>query len=157
MKVMEHVVQNKRYIGLGTVDGILATIGTCLAAYAMNLDPLTVGIAAAGGAVALSMTNFFGSYIGETSQNGEFNHEVAADMIAHGGFTLLGAGVPLAPFFFITDPLLAVIGSLISSVIGLIVLGSVIGKGTKKGIGMTIVELVLIGILIAFITFKLGG
>ena len=156
MKSVEHVISNKRYIGLGTVDGILATIGTCLTAYAMGLDPLMVGIAAAGGALALGMTNTFGSYMGEVAEHGGIDHEVVADMITHGGTTIMGALVPLIPLFVIPGPF-AIVGSLIASLAGLILLGRFLGKNNGRGIPMTIMELVLVGALIASVTFILGG
>ncbi len=156
MKIVEHVLDNKRYIGLGTVDGILATIGTCLTAYAMGLDPLMVGIAAAGGALALGLTNTFGSYMGEVAEHGGINHEVIADMITHGGTTMLGALVPLTPLFIIPGNY-AILGSILTSLIGLIVLGRFLGKSNGRGVPITIMELILVGALIAGVTFMLGG
>lgn len=151
-----HVIANRRYIGLGTIDGILTTVGTALTAYAMGLDPLVCGTAAAGGALALGMTNTFGSYVGEVAEGGEVNHEVAADMITHGGTTVLGALVPLIPMFFLPATY-GIIGSLLTSLVALIILGQYLGKESGRGSAITVVELVLVGALIAFVTFTLGG
>jgi VIT1/CCC1 family predicted Fe2+/Mn2+ transporter len=156
MKITEHILDNKRYIGLGTVDGILATIGTVLTAYALGLDPLTVGIAAAGGALALGLTNTFGSYMGEVAEHGGINHEVIADMITHGGTTVLGALVPLLPMLLLPASY-ALPGSLLASLGGLIVLGKFLGKNNGRGVPMTVMELILVGAFIAFVTFSLGG
>ena len=156
MKTIEHIKNNKRYIGLGTIDGILTTVGTALTAYAMGLDPLLCGTAAAGGALALGMTNTFGSYVGEVAEGGTFNHEVLADMITNGGTTMLGALVPLVPMFLLPSQY-GIIGSLLTSLVALILLGRYLGKESGRGIPITIMELVLVGALIAFATFTLGG
>jgi VIT1/CCC1 family predicted Fe2+/Mn2+ transporter len=156
MRVIDHILNNKRYIGLGTIDGILTTIGTALTAYAMGLDPLIVGTAATGGALALGMTNTFGSYVGEVAEGGTFNHEVLADMITHGGTTLLGALVPLVPLFILPSGI-GIIGSLLTSLISLIILGRYLGKESGRGVPITVMELVIVGALIAFATFSLGG
>jgi VIT1/CCC1 family predicted Fe2+/Mn2+ transporter len=156
MKTLEHVVNNKRYIGLGTIDGILTTIGTALTAYAMGLDPLVVGTAAAGGALALGMTNTFGSYVGEVAEGGSYNHEVLADMITHGGTTLLGALVPLLPLFLLPQGI-GIIGSLLTSLISLILLGRYLGKESGRSVPITIMEIVIVGALISAVTFTLGG
>ena len=156
MRTIEHIVENKRYIGLGTVDGILATIGTVLTAYALGLDPLTVGIAASGGALALGMTNTFGSYMGEAAEHGGINHEVIADMITHGGTTVIGALVPLLPMLLL-PAVYALPGSLFASLLGLVALGRFLGKENGRGVPMTIMELIIVGALIAFVTFSLGG
>lgn len=153
---MGHVIANKRYIGLGTIDGILTTIGTALTAYAMGFDPLVAGTAAAGGALALGMTNTFGSYVGEVAEGGAFTHEVVADMITHGGTTVLGALVPLLPMFLLPSQY-GIIGSLVTSLLALVVLGQYLGKESGRGVPITVMELVLVGALIAFVTFTLGG
>ena len=154
--IFEHVIDNKRYIGLGTIDGVLTTVGTALTAYAMGLDPLVVGTAAAGGALALGMTNTFGSYVGEVAEYGGFTHEVVADMITHGGTTVIGALVPLTPLFLLPGQW-GIIGSLLASLVSLVVLGRFLGKNNGRGIPITVMELVLVGALIALVTFTLGG
>jgi VIT1/CCC1 family predicted Fe2+/Mn2+ transporter len=156
MRVIDHILNNKRYIGLGTIDGILTTIGTALTAYAMGLDPLVVGTAAAGGALALGMTNTFGSYVGEVAEGGSYNHEVLADMVTHGGTTVLGAAVPLIPLFILPSGI-GIIGSLLTSLFSLIILGRYLGKESGRGVPITIMELIIVGALISAVTFTLGG
>jgi VIT1/CCC1 family predicted Fe2+/Mn2+ transporter len=154
--VISMMLANKRYIGLGSADGLLATLGTCLAAFGLGLNPITIGIAAAGGAFALSMTNSGGTYIGETATKGHLNKKIIADILAYGIFTAIGALFPLVPYFLINDSFLATIGSVISSLIGLIILGSLVGHGTKKGKILTVVEFALIGIFILLIIVFVG-
>ena len=155
-EVVSMMLANKRYIGLGSADGLLATLGTCLAAFGLGLNPLTIGIAAAGGAFALTMTNSGGTYIGETAENGHLNKKIISDILSYGIFTAVGALFPLVPYFFIGDSFLATIGSVLSSLIGLIILGSLVGHETKKGKLLTVVEFALIGIAIVLIIVFVG-
>ena len=63
---MNFNIEEGRYIILGSVDGLLATLGIIIGVSIGNVGNSIVVGAALGGAIALAMTNSLGAYLAES-------------------------------------------------------------------------------------------
>ncbi len=138
-------VDEGRYIILGSVDGLLATLGILVGVSITSAQSSTVISAAFGGAIALALTNGFGSYLAEstveygrlaeteksllrdlsnTYVESQTRRKIIKDSITHGGASFLGSLVPLAPYILST-------GSVVVSVA--LSLGSLVALGIYSG------------------------
>jgi predicted membrane protein (TIGR00267 family) len=176
-----------RYVALGTLDGILAVMGVTLAASGIAaaggiaLENYVIGLTGLSGGIALSLSNAFGSFIGERAEEsrtlreledkmmlseGELDdtiiHQQAKrriymSMFTHGFSSFVGAFVPVVPFLLIADRMTALMTTLVACFIALVILGIYLGRVSRESLLKTAVEIVLIGILISAISFLIGG
>ena len=176
-----------RYVALGTMDGILAVMGVTLAASGVSgasgleLSNFTVGLTGLSGGIAITMTNAYGSFIGERAEEvrniRDLEHQMMLEegklddthihqqakrriymsMFTHGFSSFIGSFVPVLPFLLISDRITAIICTLILCFTALIILGVYLGKVSRESLLRTSVEIVLIGILISVVCYLIGG
>ena len=176
-----------RYVALGTMDGILAVMGVTLAASGvsgasgMALSNFAVGLTGLSGGIAITMTNAYGSFIGERAEevrtireleqkmmleegklddthiHQQAKKRIYMSMITHGSSSFIGAFIPVMPFLLIPDRMTATICTIILCFTALIILGVYLGRVSRDNIFKTSAEIVLIGILIGVISFIIGG
>jgi predicted membrane protein (TIGR00267 family) len=184
---IEEYFKMSRYVALGTLDGILAVMGVTLAASGVAaaggiaLENYVIGLTGLSGGIALSLSNAFGSFIGERAEEsrtlreledkmmlseGELDdtiiHQQAKrriymSMFTHGFSSFVGAFVPVVPFLLIADRMSALVTTLVACFIALVILGIYLGRVSRESLLKTAVEIVLIGILISAISFLIGG
>lgn len=184
---IDEYLKMSRYVALGTLDGILAVMGVTLAASGVAaaggiaLDNFVIGLTGLSGGIALSMSNAFGSFIGERAEEsrtlreledkmmldeGELDdtlihkqakRRIYMSMFTHGFSSFTGAFVPVVPFLLITDRATALLTTLVACFIALIILGVYLGKVSRESIIKTAIEIVIIGIVISAISFIIGG
>jgi predicted membrane protein (TIGR00267 family) len=184
---IEEYLKMSRYVALGSMDGILAVMGVTLAASGVAaaggiaLENYVIGLTGLSGGIALSLSNAFGSFIGERAEEartlreledkmmlseGELDdtliHQQAKrriymSMFTHGFSSFIGAFVPVLPFLLIADRMTALATTLVACFIALVILGIYLGKVSRESLLKTAVEIVLIGILISVISFLIGG
>jgi predicted membrane protein (TIGR00267 family) len=64
---MSFNIEEGRYVILGSIDGLLATLGIILGVSVVGASNLIVVSAGFGGAIALALTNGLGSYLAEST------------------------------------------------------------------------------------------
>ncbi|AEG18746.1 TIGR00267 family protein [Methanobacterium paludis] len=176
-----------RYIALGSMDGILAVMGVTLAASGvvsasgLHTPNYVIGLTGLSGGIALSMSNAFGSFIGERAEESrtmrELEHKMVLEegtlddtvihvaakrrvymsMLTHGLSSFIGSFVPVLPFLLITGRVTAILTTITLCFIALIILGVYLGKVSRGSLLKTCVEIVAIGVLIGVVSFLIGG
>ncbi len=177
MDIEEYALRQGRYVILGSVDGILAVLGIVIG---ITLSGGEARFILAGGfsaAVALALTNGTGSYLAEstveygklakmeeamltsledTHKETQTVRKIILDAISHGGFSFMGSLVPLLPFVGASfgQP---VWEAFAYSMVALFALGVFSGRVSKKSMAVSVVKMIGMGLLVAAITFALGG
>jgi len=64
---MSFNIEEGRYIILGSIDGLLATLGIIIGVSVVSASNAIIVSAAFGGAIALALTNGVGSYLAEST------------------------------------------------------------------------------------------
>ncbi len=184
---IEEYLKMSRYVALGTMDGILAVMGVTLAASGVAaaggvaLENYVIGLTGLSGGIALSLSNAFGSFIGERAEEsrtlreledkmmlseGELDdtiihkqakRRIYMSMFTHGFSSFIGAFVPVLPFLLIADRITALVTTLVACFIALVILGIYLGRVSRESLLKTSVEIVLIGVAISAISFLIGG
>ncbi len=179
-------IHMSRYIALGTLDGILAVMGVILAASGvasaggLHLPNFVIGLTGLSGGIALSLSNTFGSYIGEKAEEfrniRELEHKMMLDegkldgtlihtqakrriymsMFTHGFSSIIGSLVPVTPFLILTNRSMAIVTTIILCFVALVILGIYLGRVSRENLLKTIVEIVIIGIIIGVVSLLLG-
>ena len=176
-----------RYVALGTMDGILAVMGVTLAASGVSgasgieLSNFAVGLTGLSGGIAITMTNAYGSFIGERAEevrtireleqkmmleegklddthiHQQAKRRIYMSMFTHGFSSFVGSFVPVLPFLLISTRINAIICTLVLCFTALIILGVYLGKVSRGSLLKTSLEIVLIGILISVVCYLIGG
>lgn len=176
-----------RYVALGSLDGILAVMGVTLAASGvagaggLQTPNYVIGLTGLSGGIAISMSNAFGSFIGERAEESrtmrELEHKMVLDegslddtvihkaakrrvymsMFTHGFSSFIGSFVPVLPFLLIQSRLDALLTTVVLCFTALTILGVYLGKVSKGSLLKTSTEIVCIGILIGVVSFLIGG
>jgi predicted membrane protein (TIGR00267 family) len=176
-----------RYIALGSLDGILAVMGVTLAASGvvsvggLHMLNYVIGITGLSGGVALSLSNAFGAFIGERTEEfrniRELEHKMMLDegklddtvihkqakrrvymsMFTHGFSSFIGSLVPVMPFLILTSRFTATVTTIILCFTALVILGIYLGIVSRSNLLKTSVEIVIVGIIIGLVSFILGG
>ncbi len=165
-------VDQGRYIILGSIDGLLATLGIIVGVSITNVQSSVVISAAFGGAIALALTNGIGSYLAESTVEygklaeteksllrdlsdtyieSQSRKKIIKDSITHGGASFLGSLVPLAPYILSTG---SVVASIALSLLSLVGLGIFSGYVSKRSYIASVIKMVGLGTLI-IITIQL--
>jgi predicted membrane protein (TIGR00267 family) len=165
-----------RYLILGTIDGLLAVLGIIIGASASTTDAGIIIKAALGGGIALGLTNGIGSYLAEsaveygriaaverailqdlkdTRIEEQAKRRIIIGSIIHGGASLIGSIIPLAPFFLLPAGT-ALIASIVLSLSTLVILGLYSGKVSGQGYLKSILRMVSLGLIIVIVTGLLG-
>lgn len=180
-------INMSRYIALGTLDGILAVMGVTLAASGvagaggLDIPNYIIGLTGLSGGIALSMSNAFGSFIGERAEevrnireleqkmmldegklddtliHKQAKRRIYMSMFTHGFSSFTGSFVPVLPFLFIASRSTATITTIVFCFIALIILGIYLARVSRESLLKTSLEIVFIGILISVVSFLIGG
>jgi len=186
-KFFQDYLKMSRYIALGTLDGILAVMAVTLAASGIatagghSISNFAIGLTGLSGGIALSLSNVFGSFIGERAEEsrtlreledkmmldeGELDdtvihkqakRRVYLSMFSNGFSSFIGAFVPVIPFLIIPDRLTATVTTIGFCFIALIILGIYLGKVSRESLLKTSIEVLIIGVVISAISLFLGG
>ncbi|MDD1721368.1 MAG: VIT1/CCC1 transporter family protein [Euryarchaeota archaeon] len=159
-------IEEGRYIILGSIDGLLATLGIIVGVSITEAQSSIVISAAFGGAIALAMTNGLGSYLAESTVmygklaeteksllrdlsdtyiESQTRKKIIKDSITHGGASFLGSLVPLAPYILSAGSLVV---SIVLSLGSLVVLGIYSGFVSKTSYIVSVIKMVGLGALI---------
>jgi predicted membrane protein (TIGR00267 family) len=190
MKILEffqEYLKMSRYVALGSLDGVLAVMGVTLAASGvasmggLQIPNYIIGLTGLSGGIALSMSNAFGSFIGERAEevrnireleekmmleegkldntliHQQAKRRVYMSMFTHGFSSFIGAFVPVTPFLLISNRTTATITTIILCFAALIFLGIYLGRVSRESLLKTSLEIVVIGIIISVISFLIGG
>jgi predicted membrane protein (TIGR00267 family) len=163
---MKFNVEEGRYLILGSIDGLLATLGIIVGVSVVSASNSVIISAGLGGAIALALTNGLGSYLAEsTIQYGKLvqteksllrklsdtyvesqsRKRIARDAIYHGGASFVASLVPLAPWLLSVGSVIASVGL---SLITLIFLGVYSGYISSQSYAVSIIKMVGLGTLI---------
>ncbi len=163
---MNFNIEEGRYIILGSIDGLLATLGIIVGVSVTNANTAIVVSAAFGGAIALALTNGLGSYLAEsTIEYGKLaatersllrdlsdtyvesrsRRKIIKDALFSGGSSFLGSLVPIAPYLFSVGSALV---SIALSLATLIALGVYAGYISKQNYIVSVIKMVSLGTLI---------
>lgn len=163
---MSFNVEEGRYIILGSVDGLLATLGIVIGVSVVSATNSIVISAGLGGAIALALTNGIGSYLAEsTIEHGKrvkteksllrklsntyietlSRKRIVKDSLTHGGASFFASLIPLAPWLLGVG---SVFASVALSLIALVVLGVYAGNISKQNYVMSVAKMVGLGTLI---------
>jgi len=163
---MSFNIEEGRYIILGSVDGLLATLGIIIGVSVVSAANAVIVSAGFGGAIALALTNGLGSYLAEsTIEHGKLvrteksllhklsntyvesqsRKKIVKDAITHGGASLLASLVPLAPWILGVG---SVIASVALSLITLVFLGVYAGYISRQSYAISVAKMVGLGALI---------
>ena len=190
MKLSEFIqeyLSMSRYVALGTLDGILAVMGVTLAASGvasaggLDIPNYVIGLTGLSGGIALSLSNAFGSFIGERAEEARNLRELEQKMVieegalddtvihrqakkrvymsmfTHGFSSFTGSFVPVLPFILIASRTTATLTTITLCFFALVILGIYLGKVSRKSLLKTSLEIVLIGILIGVVSFLISG
>jgi len=182
-EVVREALGSGRYLALGSMDGVLASLGAVLGTSASGSADaaMTAGLSVA---VALAMSNGFGSYLGERVEelrelrelerkmvvpegglNGTLVHKLArlriyASVVSHGGSSFVAALVPVVPFLILGDARMAAEVSMAVSGAFLFLLGVYLGRTCgESGFRLILrgLETLAVGVLVGLITHIVGA
>jgi predicted membrane protein (TIGR00267 family) len=163
---MSFNIEEGRYVILGSVDGLLATLGIIVGVSVVSATNSVIISAGFGGAIALALTNGFGSYLAEstieygklarteksllrklsnTYVESQSRKRIAKDAITHGGASFIASLIPLAPWIFSVG---SVIASVALSLTTLVVLGLYAGYISRQHYAISVAKMVGLGMLI---------
>ena len=173
---MNFNIEEGRYIILGSVDGLLATLGIIIGVSIGNVKNSIVVGAALGGAIALAMTSSLGAYLAESAvEYGKLTateksllrklentyvesltrRKIMRDSAAHGVSSFIGSLVPISPYLLSTG---SPIMSIVLSLIALALLGFYSGFISKRSYIVSIIKMVGLGMIVVIMVnvLKLG-
>ncbi|WP_148679801.1 VIT1/CCC1 transporter family protein [Methanopyrus kandleri] len=183
-RVLKEALATGRYMALGSMDGVLASMGAVLSVVARGGSAQDAASAGLSVAVALALSNGFGSYLGEKIEElreirelerqmimkrGGLEHTRVHDLaririytsvVSHGGSSFMASMVPILPVLIIKDPKWSVIACTCVSGIFLFLLGVYLGrlcKERKKDLILRGCETAAIGGLVGLVTHFMGA
>jgi predicted membrane protein (TIGR00267 family) len=163
---MSFNVEEGRYVILGSIDGLLATLGIIVGVSVVSDANSIIVSAGFGGAIALALTNGMGSYLAEsTIEHGKLvrteksllrklsntyvesqsRKRIAKDAITHGGASFLASLIPLAPWVLGVG---SVFTSVALSLTTLVFLGVYAGYISRQNYAISVAKMVGLGTLI---------
>ena len=159
-------IEEGRYIILGSIDGLLATLGIIVGVSVTSASDVVIVSAAFGGAIALALTNGLGSYLAEsTIEYGKLavteksllrdlsdtyveslsRRKIMKDAVFSGAASFIGSLVPMSPYLLSVG---SVTVSIALSLISLIALGIYAGYISKQSYAVSVLKMVGLGALI---------
>jgi predicted membrane protein (TIGR00267 family) len=173
---MSFNIEEGRYIILGSIDGLLATLGIIVGASMLSAANSIIIGAAFGGAIALALTNGLGSYLAEstieygklaqteksllrklsnTYLESQSRRKIVKDALSSGGASFGGSLIPLAPWLFSVGSVAVSVGL---SLLSLVALGIYAGFISRQSYVISVVKMVGLGtlILIALQLLRIG-
>ncbi|MGZ4902938.1 MAG: VIT1/CCC1 transporter family protein [Halobacteriota archaeon] len=159
-------IEEGRYIILGSIDGLLATLGIIIGVSVTSASNPVIISAAFGGAIALALTNGLGSYLAEsTIEYGKLaateksllrdlsdtyveslsRRKIMKDAVFSGAASFLGSLIPMSPYLLSVG---SVIVSAALSLISLVALGIYAGYISKQSYIVSVIKMVGLGALI---------
>jgi len=171
-----------RYTVLGTIDGVVGSLATVMGLHAASAPSPLIITAGISIGIGLGISNGFGGLMAERTvehmklrkiegamlrKRGTLNKtklardvwkKLAIDTLTHGGFSFLGAIIPVIPFIIFNSSLLSAVFSFFLGIVSLFFLGVYSGYMTKESIVKSGLTMVLVGLLVTAITriFELG-
>ncbi|MCX8173346.1 MAG: VIT1/CCC1 transporter family protein [Thermoplasmata archaeon] len=171
-----------RYTVLGTIDGVVGSLATVMGLSAVNASSALIVTAGLSVGVGLGISNGFGGFMAERTveqmkmrkletamlqKKGSLKKtkigknvwkKLLIDTLTHGGFSFLGAVVPVIPFILLATVNLGAIFSFFLGIITLFFLGMYSGYMTKENMIRSGIAMLLVGILVTVITraFEFG-
>jgi predicted membrane protein (TIGR00267 family) len=163
---MSFNIEEGRYVILGSIDGLLATLGIIVGVSVVSATNSIIVSAGFGGAIALALTNGLGSYLAEsiiehgklvrteksllrklsnTYVASQSRKRIVKDAITHGGASFLASLIPLAPWILGVG---SVIASVALSLITLVFLGVYAGYISRQNYAVSVAKMVGLGTLI---------
>ncbi|WP_456481397.1 VIT1/CCC1 transporter family protein [Methanopyrus sp.] len=183
-RVLREALTTGRYMALGSMDGVLASMGAVLSVVARGGSAQDAASAGLSVAVALALSNGFGSYLGEKIEEmreirelerkmimkrGDLEdtrvHDLArvriyTSVVSHGGSSFVASMVPILPVLIVNDPKWSAIACTCVSGIFLFLLGIYLGKlCEEKGTDLVLrgCETAVIGGLVGLVTHLMGA
>jgi len=159
-------IEEGRYIILGSIDGLLATLGIIVGVSVTSASDVVIVSAAFGGAIALALTNGLGSYLAEstieygklavteksllrdlsdTYVESQSRRKIMKDAVFSGAASFIGSLVPMSPYLLSVG---SVTVSIALSLISLIALGIYAGYISKQSYAVSVLKMVGLGALI---------
>jgi len=159
-------IEEGRYIILGSIDGLLATLGIIVGVSVTSASDVVIVSAAFGGAIALALTNGLGSYLAEstieygklavteksllrdlsdTYVESQSRRKIMKDAVFSGAASFIGSLVPMSPYLLSVG---SVTISIALSLISLIALGIYAGYISKQSYAVSVLKMVGLGALI---------
>ncbi len=184
---IQEYLKMSRYVELGTLDVILAVMGVTLAASGvasaggLEIPNYVIGLTGLSGGIALALSNAFGSFIGERAEEARNLRELEQKMVieegtlddtvihrqakkriymsmfTHGFSSFTGSFVPVLPFLLLSGRMTATLTTITLCFFALVILGIYLGKVSRESLLKTSIEIVLIGVLIGFVSYMIGG
>ncbi|MEM3445773.1 MAG: VIT1/CCC1 transporter family protein [Thermoplasmata archaeon] len=171
-----------RYTVLGTIDGVVGSLATVMGLSAANASSPIIITAGISVGIGLGISNGFGGFMAErtveqmklrklekamlkksgalskTKLGKDVWKKLLIDTLTHGGFSFLGAVIPVIPFILFTSLLMGTIFSFFAGIITLFFLGMYSGYMTKENMVRSGFAMLIVGILVTLITrlFELG-
>ncbi len=163
---MNFNIEEGRYVILGSIDGLLATLGIIVGVSVTSATNAIIVSAAFGGAIALALTNGLGSYLAEsTIEYGKLaateksllrdlsdtyveslsRRKIMKDALFSGGASFVGSLIPISPYLFGFG---SAIVSVTLSLASLVALGIYAGYISKQSYAISVIKMVGLGALI---------
>ena len=163
---MSFNIEEGRYVILGSIDGLLATLGIIVGVSVTTAANSVIVSAAFGGAIALALTNGLGSYLAEstieygklqiteksllrdlsdTYIESQTRKKIIKDALSSGAASFIGSLVPISPYLFSVG---STIASVSLSLVSLVVLGVYAGYISKRSYFISVIKMVGLGALI---------
>jgi len=163
---MSFNIEEGRYIILGSIDGLLATLGIIVGVSVVSATNSIIVSAAFGGAIALALTNGLGSYLAEstieygklaitersllrklnnTYVESQSRRKIVKDAVSSGGASFLGSLIPLAPWILSVG---SVAASVALSLLSLVALGVYSAYISRQSYAISVIKMVGLGMLI---------
>ena len=163
---MNFNVEEGRYVILGSIDGLLATLGIVIGVSVVSASDSIVVSAGLGGAIALALTNGAGSYLAEsTIEHGKrlkteksllrrlnntyveslSKKRIAKESLTHGAASFFASLIPLAPWLLGVG---SVFASVALSLTALVALGVYAGNISRQNYVLSVAKMVGLGTLI---------
>lgn len=163
---MSFNIERGRYVILGSVDGLLATLGIIVGVSMVNATNSIVVSAGLGGAIALALTNGLGSYLAEsTIEHGklvrkersllrklsntyvesESRKKIAKDAVTSGGASFAASLIPLAPWILSIGSVIVSVALSLATLVGL---GIYAGWISRQNYAISVAKMVGLGLLI---------
>lgn len=186
-KIIKDYIELSRYVALGSLDGILTVLSISLTAAVVGIssggqvNPTTIGLTALSGGIAISLSNGFGSYVGEKAEEGknireleskmlleerklddtvihkQAQYRVFMSMLTHGSASFMGAVIPAIPFFLTNNIYTAVSSTLIICFTMLLILGFYLGHISQESKIGTATKIIIVGVIIVILSYLMGG
>lgn len=162
-----------RYTVLGTIDGVVACLAIVLGVSTAGVESNVIVAAGLSAGIGLGVSNGIGGFMAEytvekkklrkleqamvtkkgflddTLLTKKIRRKLLFDTLTHGGMSFTGALIPVIPFFFDYELNWLLVGSILSSLTVLFLLGVYMGIVIKEHIAVSGLKMVIVGLVVA--------